>query len=273
MLTMVEVRNSQGSLLSLPLEEVSNGLILADVDGLEPVKATIVSSSFAGLDGSQYQSSRRDDRNLKLKLDLEPDYITTSVRDLRRRLYQYFMPKSYVNLRFYDSDDLVVDISGRVESFDTPLFSKDPEVDISIICFDPDFVELNSITLNGMTTSGSDETLIAYEGTVEAGVLFTMPVDRPLTEFNIYHRPPDGTLRSLDFSGSVDIGDVLKISTIPGAKSAVLTSGGTDSFILYAISPQSNWIELMNGDNYIRVYAEGNPIPYTISYTNRYGGL
>lgn len=273
MLTLVEVRSSQGSLLSLPLEDVSDGLILQDVEGLDPVKATIVSSSFAGMDGSQYQSSRREDRNLILKLDLEPDYITSSVRDLRKRLYKYFMPKSYVSLRFYDSDGLTVDISGRVESFESPLFTNEPEVSISILCFDPDFIDLTPVELNGMTTSGTTETLITYDGSVETGILFTLNLDRNLTEFTFYHRPPDGTLRSMEFAASLVAGDVLKISTVAGNKGANLNRSNSDSSILYGISPQSNWIELMQGDNYIRVYAEGIPIPYNITYTNRYGGL
>lgn len=273
MLTTVEVRTSQGSLLSLPLDDVSDGLVIEDIGGLDPVKATLVSSSFARLDGVQYHSSQREARNLILKLGLEPDYVIDTVRDLRNRLYTFFMPKSEVSLRFYDSDGLIVDISGRVESFETPLFTKEPEVDISIVCFDPDFVSLTPVVLNGTSTSTSAETLIAYDGTVDAGIQFTLNVNRPLTEFTFYHRPPDGTLRSIDFAASLIAGDVLTINTVPGSKGATLTRSNTVSSILYGISPQSNWVSLMHGDNYIRVYAEGAGIPFSISYIRKYGGL
>lgn len=273
MLTKVEVRTAQGSLLSLVLDDISDGLVLEDVQGLDPVKATIVSSSFAQMDGEQYHSSRRESRNIKITIGLQPDYVTQTVRDLRNRLYNFFMSKREVNLRFYDSDGLTVDITGRVETCETALFTKDPAVDISIMCFKPDFMELTPVVLNGMTTADTIETIIPYIGTVDAGVLFTLNPNRPLTQFTIYHGPPDGTLRTLDFSASLDAGDTLKISTVTGAKSVLRTRAGTVSSLLYGMSPQSNWISLMNGDNRIRVYALGAAIPYSIIYTNRYGGL
>lgn len=273
MLNMLEARTNQGTLLSLPLGDISDGFILTDVKGLDPVKATLVSSSFAERDGAQYHSSRREPRNIKLQIEFEPNYISSSVRSLRQRLYVFFMPKSEVNLRFYDSSGLTVNISGRVESFETPLFTKDPVVDISIICFDPDFIDMDSIDLSGNTTSTTTETTIVYDGTTETGIQFVLNLNRSLSEFTIYHKPPDGTIRSLDFSASLISGDVLTISTVSGSKGVKLTRSGVSSSLLYGISPQSNWIEFMRGDNKIRVYAVGAPIPFTLTYINRYGGL
>jgi len=273
MLTMVEARTIQGDLLSLPLSDQASSFTVDDIDGLDPVKATLVSSSFARLDGQQYQSSRREARNIKLRLGLDPDYVTESVRDLRARLYTYFMPKSQVSLRFYMSEGLTVEIVGRVESFETTLFTKEPSVDISIMCFDPDFYELTSELMNENTTSTTAETLHVYEGNVETGIIFTLNVDRTLTEFTIYHRPPDDSMRTLDFAGDLLAGDTLVINTIPGSKGATRTRASTSSSVLYGVSPQASWIELMPGDNYIRVYAIGAAIPFTIAYTNKYGGL
>lgn len=105
MLERIEVISNQGALLNLPLEDLDHGFLLENVEGLDPVKATITSSSFAQLDGSQYQSSRREERNIKLTISLVPDFSANeSVRDLRRRLYAYFMSKAAVDLRFYDTD-------------------------------------------------------------------------------------------------------------------------------------------------------------------------
>jgi hypothetical protein len=273
MLSKVEVRNVQGGLLSLELTDISDGIVLRNIEGLDPVKATIVSSSFAQQDGTQYHSSRREERNITMELMLQPDYINTNVRDLRYRLYEYFMTKSEVKLRFFDSDGPTVDIVGRVESCEAPLFAKEPQMDISVLCSDPDFVDPTTVTLSGNTTASTTETLLQYPGTVETGVNFTLNINRILTEFTIYFRSPDGSLTSMDIAGSFVTGDVLKISTIPGAKGATLTRGGTTSSVLYAVSPQSNWFQLLQGDNHLRVYAEGAAIPYTLSYNTRYGGL
>jgi hypothetical protein len=183
------------------------------------------------------------------------------------------MPKSPLELRFFMEDGLTVNISGRVESCDTPMFTEEPSVDISIINFDPDFLNLTPTTLTGDSTSTETETLVTYPGTVETGILFTLNVDRTVSEFTIYHRSPTGELRSMDFSYPLVAGDVVRISSVTGNKGATLTRSSVVSPIMYGIAPQSNWTELLPGDNHIRVYAEGAAIPYTIDYTDRYGGL
>lgn len=273
MLNLVEARTNQGALLTLSLSDISSGFLIEDIDGLLPVKATLASSSFAGRDGAQYHSSKRETRNIKIKISLEPDYIVSSVKSLRNRLYEFFMPKSEVNLRFYDTEIPTVNISGIVESFESVLFSEQPEIDISIICFDPDFISMTPVEIDGSSTSGETEIIVNYDGTVETGILFVLNVNRSISDFTIYHNPPNGSLRSMDFSEGLINGDVLTISSVFGSKGAFLTRASTDSSILFGISPQSNWIELAPGLNRIRVYATGAPIPFEITYLARYGGL
>lgn len=273
MLTKVEVRTATGGLLVLPMDDISAGYAIRDIGGLDPVKATLVSSSFANLDGAQYHSSRREPRNIRITLDLEPDYITTFVQDLRKNLYAFFMPKSQVELRFYVDDDFVANISGRVESFETPLFTREPQVVISLMCYDPDFIELETTTVEGDTVDDSTEFLITYNGSVETGIKFVLEVDRELTEFTIYHRPADDQVRTLEFAASLMENDILTITTTPGSKSVILNRSSSLSSLLYGMSPQSNWIELLPGDNYFRVFAEGDPVPFSIEYATRHGGL
>lgn len=273
MLTRVEVHTRQGNILDLPLDDASNGLIVKDIDGLDPVNATIVSSSFAGTDGEQYHGARREKRNIKIVVDLEPDYVTTSVADLRQRLYDYLMPKTEVMLRFYMSSGLSVDIWGNVESNKAPQFTKEPAAEISLLCLKPEFIDPNLVTIPGISTALGTETPIVYDGSIETGFLFTMAVNRTLTEFTIYHRPPDGSLRIVDFAAPLVAGDNLLISSITDAKGAILTHLGSDSSVLYGISPQSPWLQLEKGTNLIRVYAIGAGVPYTIQYTTKYGGL
>lgn len=271
-LEKLEVRNSSGSLLTLVLADVSDGLVVQGIEGLEPVKATLVSSSFAQLDGAQYHTSRREPRNIKLRLGLESDYAPVLVGDLRDRLYDYFMPKTEVSLRFFTYLQRL-DISGRIEAFETALFTQEPVVDVSIMCFDPDFYSLTPAEHDGITTSGLTETTIDYLGTVETGILFTLNVNRSVSEFTIYHKPPDGSLRVLDFASQLLAGDKLIINTIVGDKYVTRLRSGVETSLVYALSPQSNWIEFQPGLNNIRVYAEGTAIPFEIKYTDKYGGL
>lgn len=275
MLQLVEVRTRQGDLLSLPLEDDSSGFRVADIQGLDPVKANLVSSSFANMDGEEYQSSRREARNVKLQIELDPDPETgDTVYGLRKEIYKFFMPKSEVTFRFYMSDGLEVDIVGRVESCETALFTQEPAVDISVMCFKPDFYELTPELVPGTTTAGDVPITIDYAGSIETGIQLTLNVNRSLPDFSVYHVPPNDETKTMDFDNFPLIaGDVLVISTVRGAKGATLTRAGTTTSVLYGISPQSNWIELQPGTNTIRVAAEGADIPLTIQYNNKYGGL
>ncbi len=277
MLNKVDVTTNQGALLELLLGDSSDGYSVKDIDGLDPVKATLVSSSFANMDGEQYHSSRRESRNIVFKLGLEPGYATGSAKELRNNLYKFFMPKTSVKIRFHDDDLGFLDIEGRIESFDCPLFVKEPEATISLLCYDPDFYEPSPITFDGVTTwMDIIEAEIEYEGSVETGFTFNIVVDQDLPEgLTIFHRAPDNSFSSLEFDKPLSVGDVLNISTVSGAKGATLSNDLGSNSILYGVTRQSNWINLFPGTNYIRVYVEeeGAAIPYTIQYTNKHGGL
>lgn len=273
MLTKVEARNDQGVLLSLPMMDISEGFIIQDIEGLDPVKATLVSSSFANLDGEQYQSSRREKRNLVFTLGLEPDYVAQTIKALRSRLYGHFMPKSNVNFRFFSDDFPTVNISGRVESFESPLFTKDPEVKISLLCFNPDFYDQTLVSFSGNTVADTTEVAMNYVGTIESGIKFRIMINRSIVGFTVFNRASDNTIRSLEFLTPLVAGDVVEINTSSGAKGATLTRAGNATSILYGISPYSSWLKMFPGSNNIRVAVAGAAIPYTIDYTTKYGGL
>lgn len=273
MLNKLEARTDQGVLLSLPLDDISGGYLVQSIEGLDPVPANIVSSSFARLDGEQYQSSRREKRNVILRLGLEPDYSTMTVRQLRDNLYNWFMPPRNSNLRFYTDDMPTVDISGRVETFDCPLFVKEPVATISLLCFNPDFYEPVEVEISGNTVSSGVMGTIDYEGTVDTGIVFSIAINRSITGFTIYHQPEGVQVRSMVVAGAFVAGDVVEISTVPGNKYANLTRGSVVTSVLYTVSPYSDWTRLQPGDNDLRVYAEGAAIPWTLRYTNKHGGL
>lgn len=273
MLTKVEVLTPNGQTLSLPLQDVGAGFLVKEIEGLDPVNATLISSPFGNLDGEEYQSSRREKRNVVIKLGLTPDYAFTSVSELRSALYGYLMPKMNVLLKFFMDDVLFVQIQGRVESLITPLFTKEPEVAISLLCFKPDFVAPTSVVVPGNTTGTTTEQLISYPGTIETGFLLTLNVNRALSQFIINNRLASGETPSMEFVGPLVAGDVLKISSMAGNKYATLTRAGVDTSILWGVSPAASWINLFPGANNVRVQATGAAIPFTITYTAKYGGL
>lgn len=273
MLTKVEVLNIQGQVLELPMFDSSDGYLIKEIEGLDPVRATISSSPFGQLDGSQYHASRRENRNIVMKLGLEPDFATETVQELRARLYAFLMPKSFVTLRFFLDDLYFAEITGRVETLEAPLFTKEPEATTSILCFDPDFTTTGGVQYTGFTVTDATEQLIAYPGTTDTGFILKLLIDRDLSAFTIFNRPTGGAYQSLEFSALLSAGDELEISTVSGAKHALLTRNNSQRSILYGVSPDSDWVNLHPGENLFRVVAEGAPVPFTIEYVAKYGGL
>jgi hypothetical protein len=258
----------------MPLEDTAGGIAIQNIDGLGPVKATIVSSSFATTDGVQYLSAKREPRNLVFQLGLVPDPFVETVSAVRRRLYSYFMPKTNVDLQFTDDSGLVVNISGMIETCEPAIFSKDPAINVGITCFKPEFIDPTIETLAGSTvTDTTDQEIELPEGTVETGMTFQLLPNRDIDEFTIFSNLPSGLARRLDFAYQMHAGDTLTIVTIPGEKSITLLRGSVPQSLLYGMTPQSSWIDFYPGVNTFRVYAEGAAVPYVLSYYNRYGGL
>lgn len=273
----VEVTNEQGALLILSMEDISNGYVIEDIGGLGPVKATIVTSEFATLDGQQYQASSREGRNITLKLGYAPNYAENqTVFDLRQALYNHFMTDTAVELAFYMTSGMVVNIEGRVESCDPAIFTREPQMDISIVCFDPDFVDLTPVTIHDvLTTDDTSGNVINVVGSVKTGASVSFTAPQALSDFTLYHTTPSGQLRTMLVSAPLETGDVVKLNTVPGQKSITLTRGGTTSSLLYALQPQADWLLLERGENLLHLNtAPAGPGAFVhLEYNNRYGGL
>jgi len=282
LLKKLSATNSKGQVLELPLEDIAGGFFVKEIEGLGPVKATLVSSSFANVDGEQFHSSRRDARNIIVKLGLDPDYGSGSVYHLRSQLYEYFMPKTEVKLTFEMFDKFsesvldqfkVVDIIARVETFEPDIFAKEPGVVISMMCYAPDFYEPEPVIFSGMTVTDQTESDLEYDGTIETGVVFRLLVNRSMSGITIVHTLPGGHQHTVVVTHSLVSGDVLHVSSVVGDKYVRRTRSGTTISILYSLSPTSGWVELEPGVNKIRATASGAPVPYEVEYTTKFGGL
>lgn len=273
MITQINARTPGGQLLSLPLEDVSNGYIVSEVEGLGPVKATIVTAKQSAVDGVFYQSASRDLREIKIKVELEPDFIVNTVQTLRDRLYTIFMPKSPVLLEFLDSDGRVATISGRVETVEPVIFTATPTIEINVLCFKPDFIDGATTIINGSTVTTTQNVSVNYLGTSSSGFKFTIKPARSLTDLTLVHTAPDGTESYMEFNYPLAANDTLTITTTPREKAVTKLSGGVLTSVLYGLSPLSPFPQLQPGQNYIRVVTAGATVPYTVEYAAKYGGL
>lgn len=278
MLTTIELIKKDGGVLTLPIYDPTNFAVI-DVQGLDPVKANIVTSNFSQMDGGQFQASRREMRNIVFKIRILSNPGDLSVQDLRKQLYAYLLPKSDIKMRFIQDGVTSVLIQGQVESFDAPIFVKEPEATISVLCFDPDFYSETEFTLTGssVSTTSTSNNQLTYNGDIDSGFLFTITATAAVASFTLQNTLDDGSVKTMTFSdslGTLVSGDIIKVSTVPGNKYVTRTRSGVETSILWALDRSSDWIKLYPGTNRIRVRTATNTgQAYSIKYTNKIGGL
>ena len=189
MLTEVKAYSSWRSAPTLPLDDggrAETDLIhVRNISGLDPVKASVNTSPFGSVDGASLTGSSVLTRNIVLTLHPNPNWKDWTYEALRRLLYSYFMPKLQVKLVFYSDDMIPVEISGVVEDVSVNIFSKDPELNVSIICPDPYFTALEPTVITGLTND--DPVTVDYGGTIEAGMHVKVTATSRSSSFGYWH--------------------------------------------------------------------------------------
>ena len=275
MITTVRIANSS-SYMQVALADPSDGYLIKDISGLEPGKATMVSTTFANAPGAQYQTSRREVRNIVFTVGLR-SRAGLSVDALRSKLYSYFMPQSAVTLTFYTTNLEPVKIDGIVESFEYTRFTKDPQATISVLCYDPDFLALNSVSTT--FTVGATGTTINYIGTVNTGLAVKLNLATTTgvaTTVTLTNTRSDG-VQKLNFihyaSLPTGAGSYLLIDTNRFKKAVTMQNRSVVSSALAYVQPFSDWVQLKPGANKLATTFARSGTVVTYTYTNRYGGI
>ena len=282
MLRRMEVFSANPSAPELPLGGFmpsDDPVQVRNITGLEPVKADITSTGLATGRGETLQGSSTGKRNIVMTLGLNPDWAEQTMTTLRHQLYRYFMPEQWTKLRFFSDELPVVDIEGIVESFEPNMFSQDPEIQISILCHKPDFIEADATIYTGVVDDGTLELEFDYVGNVETGL--EVRVDRTV-ENVAYSGNVIFTLRSpekpqiLEVAGIViDHTQYLKVSSVQGGKRVQVISvvDGASTNILSKMTDASVWPVVKPGENVLSVAATEDGQAWTMAYFNRFGGL
>lgn len=142
------------------------------IDGLGPVKANIITTPTPNDAGARFLSAQDEQRNIVITMGYAPNYSSGSkIETLRRALRKVFTPKSKIELTFTDDVLGTFKISGVVESNDPSIFSKDPEVQISIMCQDPYFYNVTDpdTVVIPTPTGFYNEFVIPYAGDIPVG--------------------------------------------------------------------------------------------------------
>jgi phage-related protein len=251
---------------------------VTNIDGLEPVKASVGMSPLGSVDGSAYVGSSIPSRNIVLTLHPNPDWDNYTHEVLRRLIYSYFMPKEPTRLVFYSDDLPTVHIDGIVESVEVNLFSNDPEFLVSIICPDPYFTAHTPVTVSGQSvrTGGAVEN-IDYQGNVEAGIYVKVSFASGAAPTKIGIQVGSPLITFFDVDASVSSTLYFEMSSVPMSKYVhnVNLSTGVITNLLSKVRMKegSQWPLLQPGESDFSVITDQGVQDWELIYSERFGGL
>ena len=262
-----------------------------NIEGLNPVGATINTYKVGASDGGHYNSSYVNMRNIVLYI-LPKDYAN-DIETNRLSLYQYFRPKHKVRLYFqHDSRNVFID--GYVETFEVSLYNQLEQFQISVICPQPYFRAKSSKVINfnqierlfefpftieeiGIEFSNFEEIneLECYnDGEIETGVRITITATGQAYGITI---SIDGN-NNLKLTNELELnsGDVLVINTNRGEKSVIKTDslGNVINCINY-VDTSSKWLTLDVGSHKIskRISLGMENLNFKLEFNPLYIGL
>ena len=258
------------------------------ITGLTPPPTTINTTVSGIHDGSYYNSSRMQQRNIVITLGLRGD-----VEKNRQHLYLIFPLKKECTV-YYQNQNRNLKINGFIETLEADIFVQQEDVQISIICPNPYF--------EGISTIDSDirkvQPLFEFPFSITEPIPFGSIMRVPTCSLNnigdidcgcIFHfrfyeytnylcikNEVTHEYMDLQHAGFND-GDELFINTNFGNLRVIhYSSDGTEHNLLPFLKKGSSWIHLESGLNTIifsvnEGHYEG--VSAKIEYTPLYGGV
>lgn len=269
----VEVRNSDSILLgTIPIgvPSSSQDYFIKDIDGLGPTDAILAMSSFADYDGAVFHGGRLNQRIITMKIGYSPNYkLNKGIGQLRKQAYTWFPPKMRVGLYINDLDRPRVYIFGYVEKIEPAIFAKEPEMQITIVCEEAYFATVALITLEGVANTPININNEDY-GDAPTGFTLTMRPTANFSRLDIRNGRDPNIVIAYPFAS----GDIIKISTVPGNKSATVTRGGemtplldrlVDSTVQMTLGPPAKTFNV--------VTANATPVKFDVVFRPKWLGV
>lgn len=285
MIKRLEISSIYSNAPDLPLSSLfvpnNDPVQIRNIEGLGPVKADISATPFATGRGELYQGSSTGKRNIVLTLGLNPNWENQTMASLRQLLYRYFMVESWATLRFFTDDHPVTHITGIVESFEPNIFAQDPEMQISILCPKPDFVDVDTTLVKGLVDAGT-EVALDYDGTSPTGfalrILTTPGTPTFLGDITVLNVAAGEFKEFHLVAAAVNDSMYIELNTVRSTRhvyNVMLPDQPVkeEINILAKMGKVSDWPELMPGGNLFSVGASGTGLRWVLAYFNRYGGL
>lgn len=271
----VKVRNYRGELLAISNDRYP----VIDVQGLTPAGATVNASGVGISDGTFFNSSYVNQRNIVLTL-----VPNNAPEEARLELYQYFKPKHKIRL-YFETELRHVYIDGYVEAFEGSLFANRQSFQASIICPQPFFKDVDREDHTFYQSLISDEFEFEFAidppgvvfgeilegselnvpnlGEEETGLLVTLVANNVVRNPVIYNNTTHQFYR---LNTSLIAGDMVMINSNRGQKSVTLNRQGTIYNIINDMAQGSSWLMLPQGNNMMMFSAGYGAVNLEVSY-------
>lgn len=280
------VENTKKNVLELSHNEGQFQIV--NIEGLNPPNAQINISNVAGIDGAKFNSSFVNSRNIVIYIKLNGD-----VEANRLYLYTFFRIKQWCKF-YYKNQRRDVYIEGYVENVTCNLFSKDEVMQVSILCPQPYFKDVDviiddisktvagfefpfAIDSNGIEFSTYDQSRISTvinNSEIENGFIIKINV---LTSCNKIQIRNTITGETFTINYNCIKNDVVTINTYKGEKSVTLKRGINTTNLFTSLSNNSKFFQLEIGNNFFSYLVDDGTndeaIEVVFEHNTIYGGV
>lgn len=268
------------------LELTNNPNYDVKVTGLNPVTSDIITSKVAKRNGARYVNSRKQTRNVVITV-----YIKEPVEANRIELYKYVKSKEWLRV-YYSNKSRDVYVDGYVESFECDLFTQTQTAQISVICPNPQLIDVEPDVKDVSTVIGAfsfpfystDSELITMsiydklarliinESDDDIGFIYKIHCKGLVVNPTIYM---ENTKESFKLKGSYRKDTTITITTLDGQKSVTSEYKGVVTNIINDLEPMSTWLKLKAGYNHILQVADTGVenMVSEIIYSKEYEGV
>ena len=269
--------------------------LLENCDGIYETRNSVSTSENTMTDGSTYQGSVTTMRNIVLTLrDTAEDEKHQANRAL---LYALFKPKSD-GLFVYEENGLTRQIAYKVEYVTIDSVPRSRRATVSLLCPDPYFVDPEDIIVQMSSwvsqfefqhefVSGGEEFGYRVEERIKTiynesasdyiGITITIDAAGPATNPKVTHVEQNESIEVGTTGNPLNLlfGDKLIITTHTNNKHVYLERGGVREEINEYLSEDSEFLQLMHGENTFGYEADSgvNNLTVTISFRYRYPGV
>lgn len=280
--------------VSLEFTDTFAPWLLENCEGIYEVKNTVATSANTMTDGSTYQGSTTAMRNIIMTLRDRPE---ADHQENRRILYSLFKAKSPGKFTYYEGET-VREIDYYVESVTIDSEPRSRRATISLLCPDPFFVDLEDVKVqlagwhadfewqHEFPPQGEEfgHRVAEYLKTIEnesaadhIGLTITIEALGELQNPSITHVEQGESIEVGTTASPLNmiVGDKVIITTHTNNKHAYLIRNGVKTDINEYLSEDSEFLQLMSGNNTFGYAAVSGTeyIALTIAFRYRYTGV